>query len=122
MTNGASNQEIFRAIGELTADVKGLRRDFQAGETRAVESNRRADEHRAAVHKRVDDLVGEIGDLNTRVATMESTVSDSKSVTDDVKRWRLMGLGALGVVGIAGTALGVALGGVLDWFASFFRG
>lgn len=117
----ASNQEIFRAIGELTESVKGLRRDVQAGETRSVETARRADEHRSAMHKRVDDMVAEFGSLESRMASMESTVAESKMITDDVRKWRLMGMGALGVVGIGGTALGVALAGALDWIGKLIR-
>lgn len=33
-----------------------------------------------------------------------------KPVADDVKRWKLMGIGALGVTGIAAMALGVSFG------------
>lgn len=121
VTTGASNQEIFRAIGELTADVKGLRRDFQAGETRQTEHARRADEHRTVIHARVDDMVNEVGALQTRMASMESTVSDSKAVTDEVRKWKLMGIGALAIVGFGGTALGVALAGALDWIGKLIR-
>ncbi|WP_371258834.1 DUF1515 family protein [Ensifer sp. ZNC0028] len=31
-----------------------------------------------------------------------------RPITDDVKRWKLMGIGALGVTGIAAMALGVS--------------
>ncbi len=31
-----------------------------------------------------------------------------KPLTDDVKRWKLMGIGARGVIGIGGMVLGVA--------------
>jgi len=86
---------ISEAIGSLRAEVRGL-----------TESSRRADEHRANVHRRVDELVDEIGDLKSDMATVKRDVSDTKEVTEEVKRWKLMGMGALGVTGIAAGSLG----------------
>jgi hypothetical protein len=34
-----------------------------------------------------------------------------------VKKWKLMGMGALAVVGIGGTALGVSLANSFEWLA-----
>ncbi|SEI09137.1 Protein of unknown function [Rhizobium tibeticum] len=36
-----------------------------------------------------------------------------RPVTDDVKRWKLMGLGAIGVIGIGSMALGVTFADVI---------
>ncbi|EJL54362.1 hypothetical protein PMI09_02453 [Rhizobium sp. CF122] len=36
-----------------------------------------------------------------------------KPVTEDVKRWKLMGLGALGVIGVGSMALGVTFADVI---------
>ncbi|WP_326494155.1 DUF1515 family protein [Ensifer sp. SL37] len=63
---------------------------------------------RAAVHQRMDQLVDRVGDLEASVSTIDSNVAEMKPVTDDVKRWKLMGIGALGVTGIAAMALGVS--------------
>jgi len=106
--------DISEAIGHLRAEVTGLRRDLQQSESRSVE-------HRSTLHRRVDDLVADVGDLGAKVASMEATVSDSKTVTDDVKRWKLMGMGALAVVGLGGTALGVMVANSLEAIAKFFR-
>lgn len=106
--------EISKAIGGLEQAVIGLRNDLQQSETRSID-------HRANLHRRVDDLVSDVGDLGVKVASMEATVSDSKTVTDDVKRWKLMGIGALAVVGIGGTALGVMVANSLEAIAKFFR-
>ncbi|WP_457584622.1 DUF1515 family protein [Ensifer canadensis] len=56
----------------------------------------------------MDELVGRVGHLETSTATIVSDVAEMKPVTDDVKRWMLMGIGALGVTGIAAMALGVS--------------
>lgn len=106
--------EISEAIGGLEQAVIGLRNDLQASESRSVD-------HRATLHRRVDELVSDVGNLSVKVASMEATVTDSKAVTDDVKRWKLMGMGALAVVGLGGTALGVMVTNSLKAIARFFR-
>lgn len=114
--------DISEAIGALRAEVAGLRRDLHASETRAVDSNRRADEHRASIHKRVDDLVEEVGDMKSDVSVMKTTVADSKLVTDEVKQWKQRGIGALFVTGIASAAVGgLVVGFVSYWWEAFVR-
>jgi hypothetical protein len=115
-----SLNDIYRAIGTLSAQVEGLRRDIDASERRAGAENREADEKRAQVHRRMDDLVNEVGDIKTDIATITDQVKDSKKVTDQVKQWRAMGLGGLGVVGIACTALG-SLASSIEWISKLFH-
>ena len=97
------------SVRTLTAEVSGLRRDIQESDQRAADSNRRADEHRTVVHRRVDELVAEVGGVKTDLVTVKRDLSDAKAVTEEVKRWKLMGLGALGVTGIAAGAIGSAV-------------
>lgn len=104
--NGTSNNDIYHAIGSLTSEVASLRRDIQQADTRAMEGNRRADEHRSTIHRRVDEIVQEIGSIKNDMAGVKEDVADTKAVTEDVKKWKLMGMGALGVTGIAFAALG----------------
>lgn len=113
--------DIYKSIGILTAEVQGLRRDMESSERRAALGNREADEKRAAVHRRMDDIVAEVGDIKTDIATITEQVKDSKIVTDEVRKWKLMGLGALGVVGIGGTALGVSLANSFEWLTRFLH-
>ncbi|SFI48677.1 Protein of unknown function [Phyllobacterium sp. CL33Tsu] len=113
--------DIYKSIGILTAEVQGLRRDMEASERRAALENREADEKRAIVHRRIDEIVSEVGDIKTDIATITEQVKDSKVVTDEVRKWKLMGLGALGVVGIAGTALGVSIANSFEWFSRLFH-
>ncbi|ATU91454.1 DUF1515 family protein [Phyllobacterium zundukense] len=116
-----SLNDIYKSIGALTAEVQGLRRDMEASERRAALENREADEKRAVVHRRMDDIISEVGDIKTDIATITEQVKDSKTVTDDVKKWKAMGIGALGVVGIGGTALGVSLASYFEWLAKLFH-
>jgi glucose-6-phosphate isomerase len=116
-----SLNDIYKSIGALTAEVQGLRRDMEASERRAALENREADEKRAIVHRRMDDIVSEVGDIKTDIATITGQVKDSKVVTDQVKQWKLMGMGALAVVGIGGTALGVSIANSFEWVAKLFH-
>jgi hypothetical protein len=97
--------DISEAIGSLRAEVAGLRRDFQTSELRAVD-------HRSGVHRRMDNLVSEVSGVKVELAVVKEDVTDVKGdiadmkpVTDDVRRWKLMGIGALGVTGIAAAAI-----------------
>ncbi|WP_457299184.1 DUF1515 family protein [Phyllobacterium sp. P5_D12] len=116
-----SLNDIYKSIGALTAEVQGLRRDMEASERRAFAENREADEKRAIVHRRMDDIVNEVGDIKTDIATITDQVKDSKKVTDQVKQWRAVGLGGLGVVGIACTALGISLASSIEWISKIFH-
>jgi hypothetical protein len=82
---------------------------------------READEKRAVVYRRMDDIVAEVGDIKTDIATITTQVTNSKKVTDEVKKWKLMGIGALGVVGLGGAALGVTLANSIEWVAKLFH-
>lgn len=58
----------------------------------------------------MDELIGRVVHLETSTATIVADVAEMKPVTDGVKRWKPMGIGALGVTGIVGMALGVSFG------------
>lgn len=112
--------DISVAIGEMRAEVTGLRRDFQSAELRSVE-------HRSAVHRRMDGIVEDLGEVkaevsvaNERIEAVKDDVAEMKPVTEEVKRWKLMGLGALGVVGIGGASLGYAFQQPIDWLLKLF--
>jgi len=106
---------IERDIATLLNEVKHLREDSK-------EAQKKSDESRAVMHRRMDTLVDRVGNVEGRLAPIEKDVADTKAVTDEVKRWKLMGFGALGMAGIGGTAIGVGLANSFDWLAKIFRG
>ncbi|WP_244498061.1 DUF1515 family protein [Ensifer sp. Root258] len=63
-------------------------RRIEEGADRAED---KAAESRAGVHRRMDELVGRVVHLQTSTATIVADVVEMKPVTDDVKRWNLMG-------------------------------
>ncbi|QDG94783.1 DUF1515 domain-containing protein (plasmid) [Rhizobium sp. NIBRBAC000502774] len=71
---------------------------------------------------RVNPLDIFVGQVETSVSSLKDGVSDMKPVTDDVRRWKLMGIGALGMIGIAGIALGVSFADALKRVGSLLIG
>lgn len=121
--------DISEAIGALRNEVKNLGQKIDRADQTAAESNRQASEHRAALHRRVDELVVEVGEVKAdtsglagTVAQMQATVADSKSVTDEVKLWKAQGRGALFVVGIASAAISsTAVAFLTYWWEAIMR-
>lgn len=62
----------------------------------------------------MDEIVDRVGKLEGNMGLVQEDVAEMRPVTDDVKKWRTMGIGALGVVGLGGTALGASIVGFFD--------
>lgn len=73
--------DIYKSIGGLIAEVQGLRRDMEASERRAGAENREADEKRAIMHRRLDEVISEVSDIKVDIATITGQVSESKAVS-----------------------------------------
>ena len=84
-----------------------MQQSLQRMEENGRRSEDKSAESRAVVHRRMDEIVSRVGHIETGMSEMKEDVSEMKPVTDDVKRWKLMGIGALGVIGIGGMVLGV---------------
>jgi hypothetical protein len=115
MTADMTDANINYQLGAILTEVKNLKEEFRRSEDKS-------DISRAAVHRRMDEIVAQVGSLETSVAAAKADITDMKPVTEDVRKWKLMGMGALGVVGIGGTALGVMLAGVLENIAHLLKG
>ncbi|WP_280137637.1 DUF1515 family protein [Ensifer sp. Root127] len=50
-------------------------------------------------------MVDRVGDVEASMTSIGADAAEMKPVTDDVKRWKLMGIGAIGVTGIAAMRL-----------------
>ncbi|MCO5966078.1 DUF1515 domain-containing protein [Sinorhizobium meliloti] len=100
------NATVHQQLGTLLAEVKNLREDFRRSEDKSNAS-------RASMHRRMDELVERVGTLEGSTSAMQGDITEMKPITDDVKKWKLMGIGALGVIGVGGAALGVTFADVL---------
>lgn len=113
---------VHRQLGELVAGMHSLQESLKRVEDQSRRSEDRAAESRAAVHRRMDEMVNRVGSVESSVSSLKDDVSEMKPITDDVRRWRLMGIGALSMIGIAGVALGVSFADALKRIAGLLIG
>lgn len=117
MTPPELDAAVHRKLGELIAGMRSIQEDNRRLEEMMRRSDDKSDESRSKVHRRMDEMVDRVGKVETTMVTVQEDISEMKPVTDDVKRWKLMGLGALGIIGIAGMALGVSFADALKRIA-----
>ena len=108
--------DISEAIGELRAEVKNLGQKIDRADQNALDTSNKAAERRSAIHKRVEEIADEVGEVKTDMTALKVTVADTKAVTDEVKLWKAQGKGALLVVGIASAAISSAVVGFLAYW------
>ncbi|HBF31874.1 DUF1515 family protein [Rhizobium sp.] len=113
---------VHRQLGELVAGLRGLKDDIQEIRDAQLRSEDKSTQSRAVVHRRMDEMVSRVGALEQHITNVQADVADMKPVTNDVKRWKLMGIGALGMIGIGGIALGVSFADVLKRVGSLLIG
>ncbi|MEK1867426.1 MAG: DUF1515 family protein [Ensifer adhaerens] len=99
---------VHRQLGELVAGMRGLQESIHRIEDGARRAEDKSAASQASVHRRMDELAERVNELEASASAIGAEISDMKPVTDDVRRWKLMGIGALGVTGIAAMALGVS--------------
>lgn len=104
---------VHRQLGELVAGLRGLKDDIQEIRDAQLRSEDKSTHSRTVIHRRMDEMVSQVGTLERHITNVQTDVADMKPVTNDVKRWKLMGIGALGMIGIGGIALGVSFADVL---------
>lgn len=98
---------VHRQLGELVAGMHGLQDSIRRMEEASRRSEDKSEASRAVVHRRLDEVVDRVGKVESSIVTVQEDVTDMKPVTEEVKRWKLMGMGALAVTGLAAMALGV---------------
>lgn len=98
---------VHRQLGELVAGMHGLQDSIRRMEEAGRRSEDKSEASRAVVHRRLDEVVDRVGKVETSIVTVQEDVTEMKPVTDEVRRWKLMGMGALGITGLAAMALGV---------------
>ncbi|MCM5687856.1 DUF1515 domain-containing protein [Sinorhizobium meliloti] len=90
---------VHQQLGTLVAEVKNLREDLRRSEDRS-------DVGRVSMTRRMDELVERMRTLEGSMMLVKDDIAAMKPVTEDVRKWKLMGMGALGVIGIGGAAAG----------------
>lgn len=113
---------VHRQLGELVAGLRALQDDMREIKDAQMRAEDKSNQSRAVVHRRMDEMVSHIGALERNISTVQADVADMKPVTNDVKRWKLIGIGALGMIGIGGIALGVSFADVLKRIGALLIG
>lgn len=106
---------MHQQMGEMLAEIRNLRDAFRQAEIKS-------DTSRAVMHQRMDQLVDRVGKVEGTVTAVQEDITEMRPVTDDVKRWKLMGIGALGVIGIGGMAMGVTFAEAIRRIANVITG
>lgn len=114
-----SLNEVYKAIGSLTAEVAGMRKDLQESEARSAESTRRADESRANVHRRLDEVVMRTTHLESDVASTKNKIEAMEKVTVEVTTLRAKAEGA-GTLGRWLIRIGISVVTVAGWIAATY--
>lgn len=114
--------EIMRALGRLEEGQKRQQEDVEEVKQTARESqnllNTKLDH--------LDDTVGIVGKVAAQAREEALSVKavlekDVLPVTEEVKRMRLIGMGAIAVLGFAFTALGISVATVGQGFVAMVR-
>ncbi|WP_337183866.1 DUF1515 family protein [Shinella sp.] len=109
----ADDGALRQQMGELIASQRAIQENLRRIEDKLQRSDDKSDVSRAKMHTRIDEVVGTVGEVQTTVAGLERDVKDMKPVTDEVRRWKLLGMGALGMMGVGGIAIGVSFADAL---------
>ncbi|WP_119258906.1 DUF1515 family protein [Shinella zoogloeoides] len=118
----ADDGALRQQMGELIASQRAIQEDLRRIEDKLQRSDDKSDASRAKMHSRIDEVVGTVGEVQTTVAGLEKDVKDMKPVTDEVRRWKLLGMGALGMMGVGGIALGVSFADALKRIGTLLTG
>ncbi|ESX06798.1 hypothetical protein X769_09150 [Mesorhizobium sp. LSJC268A00] len=100
---------LVAAMEGVQRDVTEIRRDIKDSDARAAlsyeQSEQRAAASRSKMYAKTDELVERLSETEGAVKSLSEDMTEVKAVTAEVTRWKLMGLGALGVTGMAAAAL-----------------
>ncbi|TPJ98597.1 DUF1515 domain-containing protein [Mesorhizobium sp. B2-2-3] len=100
---------LLQATQDMQRDITEIRRDIKDSDARAAlsyeQSEQRAAASRAKMYQKTDELVERVSATETAVSKLNADMTSVKEVTAEVTRWKLMGLGALGVTGMGAAAL-----------------
>lgn len=108
--SSAEFAHLNATLGSLTANVEGLRRDFE----RFEDTSR---EYRTKVHGRLDDAIERLGEVEASVQSLKAYSEKTVQPTVDfVKNMRQRGVGFLAAAGMVGTTFGVAVVSTLYYY------
>ena len=105
-------------LAELAVEIRHLREDINEMKSQTQRDQDRADASRAKVHVRLDDVARSVTVLEEQRKTdaeqikkvgdaTSKRIDSVEEVTNEVRRWKIMGITSITVVGIGAAALGI---------------
>lgn len=94
---------LLEATANMQRDITEIRRDIKESDARASLSYEQSEQRAAASRSKLYERVSA---TESAVAKLNDDMTEVKKVTAEVTRWKLMGMGALGVTGVAFASLG----------------
>lgn len=107
MTPGDFSATTHQQLGELVATSRATQESIRRLEESLRRSEEKSDTSRAAMHRRLDESVERVSKVEGSVALLAENIEEMKPLTDDVRKWKIMGVTALTIIGIGGAAIGV---------------
>lgn len=106
---------IEAMLAEMRVEIRHMREDVAELKSEQNARQDRADESRARVHHRLDIMTERVGALEGSHKSMTSTVDDMREITDEVRRWKIMGMTSLSIAGVGAAAFGVTFSDTIRW-------
>lgn len=120
------NDEIFRAIGQLQAQVEGLRDEGRGhrAETRErfERSEERSERSRARLYAQLGEVVSRTGALEHEMTATKAAVREIQPLALKAQQWEQRGIGAAAVIAAMGAMFGGALMTFKGRIIAFFTG
>lgn len=98
--------DISMLLGDIRASLRALESKVDTNNSRAEADSAKLLDTLNSHDARLDSLASDSRLMRTDVNNIADTVKDSKAVTDDVKRWRQLGIGIIGIVGVGAAWVG----------------
>ncbi|ATN32926.1 hypothetical protein ACO34A_03810 [Rhizobium sp. ACO-34A] len=106
---------IEAMLAEMRVEIRYMREDIAEMKEEQNARQDKADESRARVHQRLDIMTERVGALEGSHRSMTGTVSDMQEITDEVRRWKIMGMTSLSIAGVGAAAFGVTFSDTIRW-------
>lgn len=94
-------------LAELAVEIRHLREDINEMKSQTQRDQDKADVSRAKVHARLDEVAKSVTVLEEQRRADADRLVSVEAVTNEVKRWKIMGMTSISIVGIGAAALGI---------------
>ncbi|WPE19977.1 DUF1515 family protein [Shinella zoogloeoides] len=114
-TESEISASVHHKLGELFGTLRAVQETQRRIEDTLRRSDEKSDASRAKLHNRVDELVDRVGSIEINVSTHAADLdgvrneikNEIKPVTNDVRRWKIVGMTTIAIIGLGGAAMGV---------------